>query len=81
MKCFDCENCVSVVDDEKNAKARCSIKNPPKLGKILTWAMTTYRTLEDAMYGKVYEFGDDRVKYELQNKKSVPIWCPIKDNT
>jgi len=80
MKCIDCENCIIEVDDDKNAKARCSIKNPPKSGKILTWAMTTFKTLDDAKIGKVYEFGDDRVKYTLQNKKTAPAWCPIKNN-
>lgn len=79
MKCVDCENCIIIVDDERNAKARCSIKNPPKKGKILTWSMTTYKTLEDLINRKVYEFGDDRVKLTLKNKKSEPNWCPISE--
>lgn len=79
MKCIDCSKCQIVIDDVTNAKARCILKTPPKKGKIITWACTSYKTFSDLLLDKNKQLGINRVKEILTRKKKAPVWCPLKD--
>lgn len=76
-KCVNCGHCEIHVDEFKNAKARCKLKVPPKQGKIIAGACTTYLSKFDASIGKVHKLGKNMVKEELHRKRKVPIWCPL----
>ena len=74
MNCKDCNKLFLEIDEYRNTRARCLLKVPPKKGKIITWAMTTF-----IVPGVVSKYGDYRVKVEMENKKKAPIWCPLNN--
>lgn len=80
IKCIECDNCLIDTDEFTNAKARCKLSTPPSKGKIITWACTTYETIEDAMLGRVKEYGEDRVLDALEKQKRTRRWCPKKND-
>ena len=76
-KCINCENLKIDIEKTGYAAARCLIKNPPKAGKIITWANTVFETYGDAVMGINGELGGNRIILELQKKKKAPYWCPL----
>jgi hypothetical protein len=79
LKCIDCENLkLEIEEGTRNTRARCSLKNPPKKGKIITWACTSYENPFNAMLNIDPNYGDDRVKEVLNKKNTAPSWCPCR---
>lgn len=84
FKCIYCKFCkIEIIDDTGYCEARCVKKTPPKKGKILYWAFSSYRKEDDNSF-TFKESGDDRVIKALNDKKKEPSWCPLlweeKDN-
>lgn len=79
IKCSSCNSCKIVLDGRTNAEARC-MATKSKKGRIITWACTVYKSREDAFWGRVSEFGEDRVKESLEKQNKAPKWCPLKES-
>lgn len=77
MKCIECSECILTTDEVGCTHARCKAFVPPKKGRVIAWAYTTYASEIYIMIRQPSQTGTDRVNEILSKKKKAPSWCPL----
>lgn len=72
--CTGCTHFYLEKPDSETCRARCKLSSPPKKGRIISWALTTYKKTDTGFV--LSETGEKRV-VEKMEKRRIPTWCPL----